>query len=94
MMLLGLLGTLVGMVLGMYYRVFILFPVTALAWAALAAGGLVLNDGVLPVAASMLLVGAALQFGFLVGITTRTVVAGARSPGRREPQASRQPTAQ
>ena len=94
MMLLGLLGTLIGMVLGMYYRVFILFPVTALAWAALATAGLVVHDGFLPVVASMLLVGATLQFGFLVGITTRTAVAGARSPGRREARASRQPTAQ
>jgi hypothetical protein len=94
MMLLGLLGTLVGMVLGMHYRVFILFPATALAWAALAAAGIVLNDGLLPVVASMLLVATTLQFGFLVGITTRTLVASARSPVRREAQASRQPTAQ
>jgi hypothetical protein len=94
MLLLGLLGSLVGVVLGMRYRVFILFPAIALAWAAIAAGGFVSNDASVSMIAAMLLTGAALQFGFLVGITTRALVAATHTPSRRGEGASQLPAAQ
>jgi len=94
MMLLGLLAALLGVVLGMRYRVFILFPAIALAWAAVAAAGFAGDGGFLAVVAAMLLAGAALQFGFLIGITTRALVAAARTPAHRGAGTSQLPAAQ
>jgi hypothetical protein len=94
MMLLGLLGSLVGVVLGMRYRVLILFPAIALAWAAIAAAGFAGENTSLSMFAAMLLTGTALQFGFLVGITTRALVAATRAPSCRGKDASQLPAAQ
>ena len=81
MLVVGLLGMLVGVVLGMRFRVFILFPAIALACAVIAAMGFAGNEGMPSSAVAMMMAAAAaLQMGYLLGIATRTILAAARAP--------------
>ena len=81
-MLLGLLGMLVGIGLGTRYRAFVLVPATGLAWIAVA--GLGFGSALAPMVAAMLMTGATLQFGFLIGIAMRRVVWAARARAATE----------
>jgi len=92
MLMVGLLGMLAGAVLGMRFRVFILFPAMALACAVIAALGLFGNDGVWTAALAMTVAAAALQMGYFAGMITRTILAAARATAPRT--ASRLPAAQ
>jgi hypothetical protein len=91
-MLLAFLGVLVGIVLGTRYRAFVLIPATVIAWIAVAALGLGLGSGFALMAAAMMMMGAALQFGFLIGIAIRTVASAARgATGGRAPRTTETP---
>ena len=94
MLMVGLLGMLVGVVLVMRFRVFILFPAIALACAVIAAMGFAGNDGLPSLAVAMMAAPAALQMGYLLGIATRTILAAARAPVLGSAGASRLPAAQ
>jgi hypothetical protein len=87
MLTVGLLGVLVGVVLGTHFRVFILVPAMIPACAFIAAVG---HDAFWWAAIVMLVAVAALQTGYLVGIT-RALWADARAP--RLGTASRTPAA-
>ncbi len=93
-MLFALVGILIGAVLGMRFRVFVLVPVITLVWIVL--GALGFANGVRPllVIADMLFAGATLQFGFLLGLMTRHFIVGIRSPYHRRGGPSRLPAAQ
>ncbi len=93
-MLFALVGILIGAVLGMRFRVFVLVPVITLVWIVL--GALGFANGVRPllVIADMLFAGATLQFGFLLGLMTRHFIVGIRAPYHRRGGTSRLPAAQ
>jgi hypothetical protein len=79
MFIVGLVSMLAGVVLGLHFRVLILFPAIALACAVIAALGVVGRDASWWGAIVMLVAAAALQTGYLVG-ATRAVLAGTRAP--------------
>ena len=65
----GLCSMLTGVVLGMHFRVFILFPAVALTCAVIAIFGFVGRDAIWWPAIVMLMAAAALQAGYLLGAT-------------------------
>ena len=69
MFMVGLFSTLAGVVLGMHFRVFILFPAVALTCAVIAIFGVVGRDAIWWPAIVMLVAAAALQAGYLLGAT-------------------------
>jgi hypothetical protein len=79
-MLFGILGILCGALLGMRLRAFVLIPATGLAWIAIVALGHTLGTDRGSVVAAMLLAGAALQCGYLIGRAMRMVARAARAP--------------
>jgi hypothetical protein len=81
MFIVGLVSMLAGVVLGLHFRVLILFPAIALACAVIAAL-VVGRDASWWGAIVMLVAAAALQTGYLVG-ATRAVLAGTRAPALR-----------
>jgi hypothetical protein len=93
-MLFALVGILIGAVLGMRFRVFVLVPVITLVWIVL--GALGFANGVRPllVIADMLFAGATIQFGFLLGLMTRHFIVGMRAPPNRRRGTSRLPAAE
>jgi hypothetical protein len=89
MLAVGLLGVLAGVVLGTHFRVFILVPAMVIACVVIAAPGAG-HDTFWWAAIAVLVAIAALQTGYLVGIT-RALRADARAPQLRT--ASRTPAA-
>ena len=69
MFMVGLFSMLAGVVLGMHFRVFILFPAVALTCAVIAIFGVVGRDAIWWPAIVMLVAAAALQAGYLLGAT-------------------------
>lgn len=65
MALLAIIGTLIGAVLGLRFKMFILVPVTSFALAIVAGGGFARGDGFLWIAAAMVLVATFVQLGYL-----------------------------
>jgi uncharacterized membrane protein len=90
MLTVGLLGVLAGVVFGTHFRVFILVPAMILACAVIAAFGAGGHDTFWWAAVVMLVAVAALQTGYLVGIT-RALWADAHAPRLRT--SSRSPAA-
>jgi hypothetical protein len=73
----GVFSMLAGVVLGMHFRVFILFPAVTLTCAVIAVFGVVGHDALWWPAIVMLVAAAALQTGYLLGAT--------RAPSRPAP---------
>jgi hypothetical protein len=82
MMMLVLVGALAGAVLGLRYRVFVLFPVIGIACVLIAGTHLAGFTTGYP-SLAMMLVALALQFGYLVGISGRVLMVAARAANRR-----------
>jgi hypothetical protein len=74
----SVISMLAGVVLGMRFRVFILFPAVMLVCTVVAAFGVAGRDASLWAAIVMLVAATALQTGYLVG-ATRALSAGART---------------
>jgi hypothetical protein len=74
--------TLVGAVLGLRFRVFILVPVIAVAALAIALGHTVIAPEV-PLVLAVVAVAVALQAGYLCGLLVRQAMAVARLPKTR-----------
>src|SRR5258708_18873050 len=94
MLMVGLLGMLVGVVLGMRFRVFVLFPAIALACGVIAAMGFAGNGGVPSSAVAMMAAAAAPPIGHLLRISPRTILAPAPAPLPRPAAASPTPARQ
>jgi hypothetical protein len=73
-----LLSALVGAVLGMRLRVLILIPVTGFAFVAIAGIGVARGEAPSLISIAMAFVAISLQVGYLVGSTTRFVMAASR----------------
>ena len=71
--------TLVGAVLGLRFTVWILVPGIAFGLFAAAATGIAHHDGLGTIGLAMVLIAVGLQLGYLMGTTTRFVIAGARA---------------
>jgi hypothetical protein len=82
MFMVGVFSMLAGVVLGMRFRVFILFPAVTLVCAVIAAFGVVGRDALWWAAIVMVVAAAALQAGYLLG-ATRALSARARAPRLR-----------
>jgi hypothetical protein len=78
----GLFSMLAGVVLGMWFRVFILFPVVMVVCTVIAALGVADHDAFWWAAIIMLVAATALQTGYLVG-ARRALSTGTRAPRLR-----------
>ena len=74
-----LLAFLLGAVLGMRFKVFILIPAIGFALIALLAGGIARGDNVSAILIAAVLSSSSLQIGYLGGILTRYSIAIARA---------------
>src|SRR3984893_5794135 len=72
-MLLLVLGVMMGIVLGLRFNVFVLFPALGLALLGTAAVGIGRGERLGSMILTIVFVGSALQIGYLVGIVTRAV---------------------
>ena len=79
-----ILSLLVGAVLGLRLRVWILIPTMGLAFIGIGAFCGARGDAPGIILAAVVLAGLGLQFGYLSGSATRFVVAAARAPAPRE----------
>jgi hypothetical protein len=78
-MILFLIGVLVGAVLGLRFKVFVLVPVICIALAIVAVDGVARGDELWRLAISMIVIATALQVGYILGIVTQFVMASGRS---------------
>ena len=79
-MTLTIIGFLAGAVLALRFKVSILFPVIGLALLGAAAFGIGRGDRIASVALTMVLLGSALQIGYLAAIVTRALLASTPVP--------------
>ena len=82
MMLLILTGVLVGAVLGLRLKVFVLVPVICGALVIVVGDGIARGDAIWRLAFSMIMVVTALQLGYFLGNVIRFVMAPAPNQGR------------
>jgi len=82
MMLLILTGVLVGAVLGLRLKVFVLVPVICGALVIVVGDGIARGDAIWRLAFLMIMVLTALQFGYFLGNVVRFVIASAPNQGR------------
>jgi hypothetical protein len=82
MMILILTGVLVGAMLGLRLKVFVLVPVFCGALALVAYDGIARGDTLWRLAFSMIMIATALQFGYFLGNVVRLVIAPAPNQGR------------
>jgi hypothetical protein len=83
MLILAIGCILVGAVLGLRFTVWILIPGIAFGLFAAAAAGIAHHDGLGTIGLAMVLIAVGLQLGYLMGTTTRFVIAGARAARAR-----------
>ena len=76
MILLAILSFLLGTVLGLRFRVFVLIPMTAVASLLVLTIGVAVGAASWPILGAVVLVAALSQIGFLCGLSMRTVVSG------------------
>jgi hypothetical protein len=74
------IGVLIGVALGLRFKVLILIPVIVLAIVGAAVAGVARGDQMLSVALTMVIVATALQVGYLGGIVIRAVCRGISLP--------------
>ena len=82
MIILTMLGFLIGVVLGLRCKVFILVPAIGLALAAVAVNGLVVEAGVWRVVGAMVVVATLLQLGYFGGSILQLFVCATRAADR------------
>ena len=75
--------TLLGGVLGLRFKVFVLVPVIGAAWLFIAVAGKAFVAPQTSVVMVIAAVGAAVQIGYLLGLLTRYAIAAARLPSAR-----------
>ena len=86
MLILTMLSFLVGVVIGLRFKVFILIPTTGLALAIVAVSGVGVGDGTWQLIGTMAVVATFIQLGYLGGSVFQSVSFGMRSTGlNREP---------
>jgi len=78
-MILILLSVLVGAVLGLRFKVFVLVPVICGALAIAVVEGIARGDGPLRLVFAMITITASLQLGYILGIVIRFVISAARA---------------
>jgi hypothetical protein len=83
MLMLMILSTLFGAVLGTRFKVWVLFPTIFVSAALLAVAAAAHGSGLWSATVSIVLCATGLQIGFLGGVATRFVVATARAPRLR-----------
>jgi hypothetical protein len=93
MLTLTICGTLVGVVLGMRFRVLVLVPSILFGLFAGAVAGMAEHEGFGTTVLTMLFIATALQLGYLCGTMTRHVLAG-RHPSIRPSRTSSRPAHQ
>jgi hypothetical protein len=71
MVMLAVFASLIGAALGLKFKVLILVPAIAIAFAIVVVAGLAHSDGILTVALATVLSAAGLQFGYLLGLSCR-----------------------
>ena len=71
---LALVGVVVGIVLGLRYKVFVLVPAVSLAIMFAVMSGIARGDRVWSILLAMAILGTAVQFGYLAGIMIRAAV--------------------
>jgi hypothetical protein len=79
MMILILIGVLVGAVLGLRFKVFVLAPVICIALVIVAVDGVARGDELWRLAVSMIVIATAVQLGYILGIVIQFVMDLARS---------------
>jgi hypothetical protein len=79
MTLFGLLGVLIGAVLGLRFKVFVLVPVICGASAVVVIGGIARGDTLWRLAFTMVVIATALQMGYFLGNVIRLVTGAARA---------------
>lgn len=84
-MVVALISIIAGIGLGIRYRAFVLIPATLVAWMMVAGLSVLLGAGFGLMAVGMLATGAALQFGFLVGLALRAIAIAGRGLARGRP---------
>ena len=77
-MMLAMMTLLIGALLGLRFRVFILVPAIVVGSAAILSVGMARSDGIWPTLLAMLLAITALQVGYLSGAVIQFLVAKAR----------------
>jgi hypothetical protein len=85
---LAIISMLAGIALGLRYKVFVLVPAVTLAMIFAAMGGIAHGDRLWSILLAMAILGTAVQFGYLAGITIRAAVGSifAAVIGGRNPQ--------
>jgi hypothetical protein len=79
MVILILIGVLVGAVLGLRFKVFVLVPVISIALVIVAVDGVARGDELWRLAVSMIVIATAVQVGYILGIVIQFVMASARN---------------
>jgi hypothetical protein len=89
---LAIIGVLAGTALGLRYKVFVLVPAVTLAMIFAAMTGIAHGDHLGSILLAMVILGAAVQFGYLTGIAIHTVAGPicASSIGGRKQQLNSQ----
>ena len=78
MLIITTISILVGIVVGLRFKVFILVPTVGLATALVAANGIMLGDGIWRIAATMVIAATLLQLGYVGGSVLRLIIGVAR----------------
>jgi hypothetical protein len=86
MLILAIIGSLVGVALGLRFTMLILVPVIALALAFVAVNGVLIDeDGIWRIVGSMIIVVISVQLGYLGGNVLRSLIWGARAADHVRP---------
>jgi hypothetical protein len=85
MLILAIIGSLVGVALGLRFTMLILVPVIALALAFVAVNGVLIEDGIWRIVGSMIIVVISVQLGYLGGNVLRSLIWGARAADHVRP---------
>jgi hypothetical protein len=80
MIILILLSLLVGAVLGLRFKVFVLVPVISGALAIVVVDGIARGDPLWRLAFTMIVIATVLQLGYILGNVVRFVISAARTP--------------
>jgi hypothetical protein len=78
---LAIIGLLAGIALGLRYKVFVLVPAIILAMILAVIGGIAHGDHFWSIILAMAVLGTAVQFGYLAGVTIRAVVGSVLQSG-------------
>ena len=83
MLILSLIGILVGMVLGIRCKVFVLVPVICVALAIAVIDGIARGDGLWRLAFALIVIAISVQLGYFLGLVTQSVMGAVRGTNNR-----------